>query len=321
MSLFIVVYVLCPRVSCRIVLPVCLIARISSRVSELRPDGPCSVRAAAHQRTRQGLQAEHPLQVRPDQGNIINVTPWYCINTVKEADYTAKRPLYLNRTGAVYQVLVLFVFLSVFLSFSFDMFCCCCCCCVFIGWFLVDLVLLFMFFAFVFSMLIFCVIFDVCVVRGVSFRCWFLRCCFLFFFSVFFDVLLFFVIFCCRWRGARGTPPPSTSSPSRSPAFFSDDVSCFFRCCCFDDVFSVFLLSVVFFFDVFHFFSWTFSSPLFFLSFFLSLQVRRYKGHPSPINFFSVKLPSTRLKQLNFASHSLAELQHLRTAMVRYAPT
>ena len=52
------------------VLPLRVMARVSSLLSELRPDGPCGIRAAAHQRTRQGLQAEHPLQVRPDQGKI-----------------------------------------------------------------------------------------------------------------------------------------------------------------------------------------------------------------------------------------------------------
>lgn len=37
-------------------------------VSELRPDGPRRVRAAAHQRASEGVQAQQPLQVRPDKG-------------------------------------------------------------------------------------------------------------------------------------------------------------------------------------------------------------------------------------------------------------
>ncbi|CAM9580965.1 unnamed protein product [Sphacelaria rigidula] len=48
------------------------------------------------------------------------------------------------------------------------------------------------------------------------------------------------------------------------------------------------------------------------------IKVKKYKAHPAPLNFFSVKLPTSRLKRLNFASHSLSELQHLRSTISRF---
>ncbi|CAN0235705.1 unnamed protein product, partial [Pylaiella littoralis] len=47
--------------------------------------------------------------------------------------------------------------------------------------------------------------------------------------------------------------------------------------------------------------------------------VKSFKGHPTPLYFFTVKLPTSRVKQLNFASQTLEDLQVLRAAMTKFA--
>ncbi|CAM9588964.1 unnamed protein product, partial [Ectocarpus sp. 6 AP-2014] len=49
--------------------------------------------------------------------------------------------------------------------------------------------------------------------------------------------------------------------------------------------------------------------------------VKSFKGHPTPLYFFTVKLPKSRLKQLNFASQNLGDLQHLRTSISKFTST
>ncbi|CAN0039675.1 unnamed protein product [Ectocarpus fasciculatus] len=50
-------------------------------------------------------------------------------------------------------------------------------------------------------------------------------------------------------------------------------------------------------------------------------SVKSFKGHPTPLYFFTVKLPKSRLKQLNFASQNLGDLQHLRTSISKFTST
>ncbi|CAM9344514.1 unnamed protein product [Scytosiphon promiscuus] len=48
------------------------------------------------------------------------------------------------------------------------------------------------------------------------------------------------------------------------------------------------------------------------------IKMKAYKGRPAPLYFFTVKLPTSRLKQLNFASQTLDDLQHLRNSMIKF---
>ncbi|CAN0198543.1 unnamed protein product [Ectocarpus sp. 4 AP-2014] len=51
------------------------------------------------------------------------------------------------------------------------------------------------------------------------------------------------------------------------------------------------------------------------------IKVKSFKGHPTPLYFFTVKPPKSRLKQLNFASQNLGDLQHLRTSISKFTAT
>ncbi|CAM9481809.1 unnamed protein product [Discosporangium mesarthrocarpum] len=49
-----------------------------------------------------------------------------------------------------------------------------------------------------------------------------------------------------------------------------------------------------------------------------SIRSKQYRATTGPLHFFTVRIPTTRLKQLNFASRDLPELQLLRAQISRY---